>query len=236
MAKRPYFLPVPDGIGYIRREADFTWNAGMAMSQQQKNVCALHAAIAKQEDLDFRVLEVSSRSDAVLGIQLSALNLTLPVKALDRRCVSVENVFQCAKMFADETGTITEGPFPELLDSDTHGIKRAVRERLEAHEGAVFHLTGFAHNGRTYPLVPAEGFYFYIYAWALCRFFRTGNRDIFSYRAFTDISFNPKKSVNCQAAALAFYLSWLRCDAEGLVASLKAEDPKIFFDTLARRD
>lgn len=51
MASRPVFLPV-DHAPFVRSlQVEFTWNAGLSVSQKQKNVAALHAAYLRRNVL-----------------------------------------------------------------------------------------------------------------------------------------------------------------------------------------
>ena len=65
---------------------EFTWFAGMAISQKQKSIQSLHEA-AKRRLGDVPILEISSKSPDPLGVRLSAFNLTFPLVG---RNVSVE--------------------------------------------------------------------------------------------------------------------------------------------------
>ena len=62
----------------------------------------------------------------------------------------------------------------------------------------------FVLNGKEYPLIPRTAFYDFVYISALLE-----NKDLCenldNYNAFSDIWFNPNKSLNCQAEAMALY-------------------------------
>ena len=76
----------------------------MSYSQKCKRRDALHNAIAntKLYDMD-KVLEISTKSDKKLGINLSALNLTIPFASND---YTVEKVYQVSKVI--ENGKVKE--------------------------------------------------------------------------------------------------------------------------------
>jgi hypothetical protein len=65
---------------------------------------------------------------------------------------------------------------------------------------------GFRFLGSDWPLEPKTAFYDWLYITALLQ-----NPDmaeeVAAYSAFTDIEFNPGKSLNCQAHSVALYVS-----------------------------
>lgn len=191
MATRPIFK-VTKRFPYVQEELiDFDWHKGMAATQKQKSVRSLHSA-AHNLFNDLNVLEISTKSESTLGVNLSAFNLLVTLK--NGREVPLENIFHASKVF--ENG----GPFKELLTIPTHEVKRDSRL---VENGC---LTGFFTNGKTWPLTPKTIFYDWIYINAL-KLNKELNSQIIQYNAFTDIEFNPKKSVNCQARAAALYVS-----------------------------
>ena len=163
----------------------FTWHPGFARSQKRKNVAALHeaAALAGFSPL----LEVSSKSEQALGQSLSAFNLRLEVEG---RETSVESAFQGSKVF--EGG----GPFTELLFAESREAKRDPRLRASGR------LIGFRFEGRDIPLTPDTAFYDWLYLSALQRQPESLAR-LEGHAGFTDIEFNPKRSLNCQARTCA---------------------------------
>ena len=70
-------------------------------------------------------------------------------------------------------------------------------------------LVKFNFENKDYPLIPRTIFYDYIYMNALLE-----NKDIIEnlvkYDAFTDIEFNPNKSINCQAISACKFVSLYR--------------------------
>lgn len=197
MTKRPAFFPDFNRIGVDDSQSfEFVWNPGFAPSQKQKNVKALHEAICKGRP-DCRPLEVSSKSTEPIGCMLSAMNLSF-TDSEGQKC-TVESVFQASKVFANG------GPFPERYASPPRDV------RIFLKENCFGPLTGFEYEGIGWDLNPTRAFYDWVYLNALrenCR----SNED-FAWRlnefdCFTDIEFNPKKSLNCQAYAVALYLSF----------------------------
>jgi len=135
-------------------------------------------------------------SDDAVGRQLSAFNLMLEDKAGQRE-VSVENAFQASKVF--ERG----GPFLDLLNTSPADAKRDPRLQESGR------LTGFRFFGEDWPNEPPTAFYDWIYINALRRH-RELAQAVVEYDIFTDIAFNPSKSINCQASAVALYVALVR--------------------------
>ena len=84
--------------------------------------------------------------------------------------------------------------------------REAKREERLKNSGP---LTGFTFEGRTFPLKPSHIFYDYIYMGALLENEEL-SKVLLEYDAFTDIEFNPNKSINCQARAAAVFVSLTR--------------------------
>ena len=77
------------------------------------------------------------------------------------------------------------GPYTDLLEASPRDAKRDAR-LLESGRLVAFELAG-----ERYPLEPKDAFYNF---------------------AFTDIEFNPQRSINCQAIAAALYVGLVRSD------------------------
>ena len=192
MAKRPVFLSSKTPPFWIKeKEVEFKWHSGFAVSQKQKSIAELHKN-AKQIDSSIRILEISSKSPTALGVNLSAFNLGFILRNGTK--VAVENIFQGSKVFEKA------GPFNELYHCSPLEAKRDIRLK-ESGE-----LTHFRYENQKWPLIPITAFYDWIYINALIQ-----NKDIanqlLKYDAFTDIEFNPKKSLNCQAKSAALFVS-----------------------------
>lgn len=196
MAKRPIFIAEASGPTLVRvQSVDFNWHAGMAKSRKQMSMRSLHQA-ARTLHPGSRILEVSRMSDETLGEELSAFNLTLAHPKL-RREVSVECAFQASKVF--ERG----GPFTDLLEVTSGDAKRDPRLQDSGR------LTGFNFFGEDWPNEPLTAFYDWIYINALHRQPELVAA-VMRYDVFTDIAFNPEKSINCQAGAVALYVALAR--------------------------
>ena len=201
MAKRPAFFVREEKV--VQDIFSFEWFPGFAISQKQKSIESLHHAILKA-DANARPLETSTKSKEALGIKLSAFNLRLNDDTL-------ENIFQSAKVF--ENG----GPYLDLLDVSPKEAKRD--ERL--HKSGS--LKALRYQNEDFPLIPQTVFYDFIYIIAIKQSFTTDEINaISSYNYFTDIEFNPTKSINTQARAAAMLK--LILDEYGYLPSFNKED------------
>jgi hypothetical protein len=190
MAERPIFLPATSGNRLFREiPINFVWNPGMAPSQKKKNIAALHSAAS---ELGFKdLLETSSKSDEAIGKELSAF--TLPI-SIDHKETTIECAFQSSKVF--EHG----GPYLDLLFAGSREARSDERLRTSGK------LVGFEFEGTLYPLNPLTAFYDWLFVNALYR--NTKLHDaVLQFKGFTDIEFNPAKSINCQARSVAIFVS-----------------------------
>lgn len=192
MARRPVFISTERRPYAAEWYVDFVFNPGFAVSQKQKNILALHEAF-QEEFPGKRVLEISSKSLQPEGVALSAFNLMKYVPSLGRS-VPVENVFQGGKVFADG------GPYTDLLEKSAREAKRDERIRSGGE------LIAFEFEGEQYPVKPRTIFYDFIYMNALMENEELAQA-LMKYDAFTDIEFNPNRSVNCQAHTAAKFVS-----------------------------
>jgi hypothetical protein len=168
----------------------------MAVSQAQKSIRSLHEAAG---NLGFdNLLEISSKSENKTGVALSAFNLQIQTKKY-HQVFTVEMAFQGSKVFA------RGGPFTDLLQADSRTAKRDPRLK-ESGE-----LTGFKFFGTGFPLEPKTYFYDWLYINALSQH-ASLSAEAENFDGFTDIVFNPEKSVNCQAFSAALYVSLARCN------------------------
>jgi hypothetical protein len=190
MAQRPVFIPTSTGAGFVRTESvEFRWHAGLARTQRQKSIRALHAAARALHGVD-KVLEVSSKSEDALGVALSAFSLKLGA-------LTVECAFQGSKVF--EHG----GPFVDLFEKSSLDAKKDERLRSSGR------LVGFRLLNVDWALEPKTAFYDWLYLNALHQ--NPGLAEqVTGYSAFTDIEFNPERSINCQAHSVALYVALSR--------------------------
>ena len=193
MAERLYFVSTPHSdIIFKEVLCEFTYYNGFAISQKQKSIGSLHENIKKIDD-KLNILEVSTKSTEPLGVKLSAFNLKFFDKVKSKE-YPLENIFQSSKVF--EHG----GPYIDLLSLHPKDAKRD--ERLTTSGNLIY----FNFNDIIWELNPKTMFYDWIYIKALS-INKQLSYEILKYDAFTDIEFNHKKSVNCQARAAAIFVS-----------------------------
>lgn len=195
MATRPVFAPHTRKNKVQIHMLDFSWNAGLSASQKRKNIAALHEAY-RGFFPEQKVLEISSKSLEPLGVSLSAFNLTKFVPELGRT-VPVECIYQGSKVFA------AGGPYPDLYTGTARAAKGDPRLKSSGE------LRGFRFGGRDFPLRPVTAFYNWIYINALLEHPELASQ-LTEYGGFTDIAFNPSRSLNCQAEAAALYVTLSR--------------------------
>jgi hypothetical protein len=194
MAERPIFVPIPESSELVKEVfLALTWNSGFAPIQKEKNVRGLHEAAAAKGYPD--VLEVSTKSDKRRGQHLSAFYLKVKNGQLGE--VPLECVFQGSKVF--DRG----GPYTDLYHKDSREAKRDTRLRESGN------LVGFEFDGFRWPLEPKTAFYDWLYAGCLYPYAEWANK-LYKYSGFSDIEFNPHRSINCQARSVALFLSLMR--------------------------
>jgi len=190
MAKRPIFVPIINGKHLVlERYVDFQWHPGFAKSQKQKSIRDLHKMAFELYRVE-NPLEVSSKSEDPLGVQLSSFNLKFTTQK--GRTLTVETAFQGSKVF--ERG----GPFIDMFDMKPKDAKRDERLRSNGR------LLKFSFFGVDWPLEPKTAFYDWLYINALLKNLDLADR-VTDIDGFTDIEFNPERSINCQARAVALY-------------------------------
>jgi len=190
------------------RDINFTWYPGFAVSQKQKSIIDFHKNII---DI-FRVspseiLEISSKSTQAIGKALSAFNLNIDFKG---KRATVEVFFQSSKVF--EYG----GPYIDMLNGSSIMAKKDGRLKDSGD------LVGFDLLGTKWPTEPKTLFYDWLYINAVYYNKELHNR-IINYNYFTDIEFNHKKSVNCQAKSASLYVSLYR---KGLLDEVVRDEQK----------
>lgn len=186
MAIRPVFEALASDPFVKETSVKFEFFSGLSVEQGRRSADSLHRA-AHALGMS-PCLEVSSRSRMAEGLALSSFRLTARVGDLGP--ATVECLFQGSKVF--ERG----GPYQDLYGVDSSAARRDARIRQSGR------IVGFVLGRSHYPATPATAFYNWLYASAL-----TDNESLLlfamRFRAFTDIAFNPQKSLNCQARSLA---------------------------------
>lgn len=196
MASRPIFLALAQPDHLVSEILfSFPWSPGFSASQKKKNVIALHDA-ARSNGL-FPVLEVSTKSEDLLGQRLSAFNLK--IKTVQGE-MTIESAFQGSKVFSGG------GPYTDIYSFDSRSAKKDDRLKNSGQ------LIGFNFFGQRWPLEPKTAFYDWLYLTAL-RPHKEFLRRLYIYQGFSDIEFNPERSINCQARTCALLVSLLKMDA-----------------------
>lgn len=188
-ARRPIFIP-QEASPYVKEvEIEFDWFPGFSTSQVRKRIMALHDA-ARQQGIK-PILEISSKSENPLGVKLSAFNLHIRE---GNRSFSIECAYQGSKVF--ERG----GPYVDLYQVSSRDAKTDPRLKSSGK------LMGFNYLGVNFPLMPVTAFYDWLYIRALYQNIELSTQ-LLDYKAFSDIAFNPKKSVSCQARSAALFVA-----------------------------
>ena len=118
MAKRPFFIPTINEEDLVKTNSvEFTWFSGFAKSQKQKSILSFHESISKELKSD-KILEISTKSENKLGIQLSAFNLRINFK---NKKYFLESLFQGSKIFTDQ------GPHEDIYEKSSIDAKRDKR-------------------------------------------------------------------------------------------------------------
>ncbi len=185
---------------YREEIVEFKYIKGMAFSQKQKNVLSFHKSISELYP-DKKILEVSTKSDNPKGVSLSAFNLKL-------NGISIECIFQASKVF--EGGV----KFDELINFPPKEAHKFIAENEHGK------LINFSYEGQIFPLEPKSMFYDYIYISAMIQHSETSSI-VSDYDIFTDIEFNEKKSINCQARSCAIYSYMLKTNTVDYYMSSK---------------
>ncbi|WP_126146998.1 DarT1-associated NADAR antitoxin family protein [Synechococcus elongatus] len=197
MASRPVFVP-----SLIEKElvweipVEFTWHSGLSKSQVQKSIASLHEEAAKKNIIP--ILEISSKSKNHLGVSLSAFNLMLEVQTPRKTIkLSVECAYQGSKVFA------RGGPYEDLYYASSRDAK--IDERLRSSGDFI----GYSFFADAFPSQPLTAFYDWLYLHALSQN-KSLSDQLFEFQGFSDIAFNPAKSLNCQARAAALFVTLAR--------------------------
>jgi len=193
MANRPIYYSLNVPPFYEKCDNQFEFHPGFSTSQKQKNIRGLHDSYLQQYPKR-NILEISSKSEEKLGVMLSAFNLKL---TRHNHIYTVETAFQGSKVF--ENGA----QYMDLYYGTSLEAKKDTRLK---ESGKIVH---FQFEGEMFPNEPQTFFYNWLYINAL-----NDNKELASevmrYDSFSDIEFNEKKSINCQAIAAAIYVGLVR--------------------------
>lgn len=201
MASRPVFTAPGDPSHLVEEvQIQFAWNPGFAPIQKKKNIAAMHEAAERQGLTP--LLEVSTKSEEKLGQRLSAFNLMIETTEVGK--ISIESAYQGSKVFK------SGGPYKDIYEKDSRSAKKD--ERLQTSG----HLVAFNFFGQEWSINNKTAFYNWLYLSALYQQSQESQerkddlRRLSEYKGFTDIEFNPEKSINCQARSCALLVSLLK--------------------------
>lgn len=182
-AVRPIFIPQKSPLGcFSEISVKFEFHSGFAQSQKQKSIQSLHS----ESNLDY-VLEVSTKSQSSIGFELSAFNLTY-------KNSPIECLFQGSKCF--ENG----GPYTDMYSLSPLQAKKDSRIKTSGS------IKGFMFDEYRWPLIPKSAFYDWLYLNALALKKRYFYDKLKHYDGFSDIEFNPKKSISTQSRSCAIFV------------------------------
>jgi len=219
MAERPVFVPEPYKHELVKELFfPFKWSSGFAVVQKGKNISALREA-ARAAGLA-PLLEISTKSDNKRGRHMSAFHMTVPTRTHGR--IKLELAFQGSKVF--ERG----GPFTDLYLKGEKEIGEAKRDPRLKESG---NLIGFEFEGIRFPLEPKTVFYDWLYITFL-NDYRDWAPALYAYAGFTDVEFNPHRSINCQARSAALFVSLMKRN----LLDEAMESPQTFIQLLSRFD
>lgn len=163
-------------------EASFWWRPNFSVTQKMKNVLSFHKKLEKE---GLHPLETSNKSFQLLGAKLSSFKLKY-------HGILLENVFQSSKVYTNG------GPYKDLIEVLPNEAKRDERHRTSGK------LMCFIAEGQIWERDPKTAFYDYLYLNAVKESVPEKYLSkIVEYDAFTDIDFNPKRSVKCEARSAA---------------------------------
>jgi hypothetical protein len=192
MAERPIFVPAISEPELVKEiYFDIHWNSGFAPIQKEKNIKALHECAAKAGYSP--LLEISTKSAEKVGRHLSAFHLK--VRMARGKEIPLECVFQGSKVF--ENG----GPYTDLYSAEMRFAKRDPRLTSSGH------LIGFEFGELKFPLEPKTVFYDWLYLNAVFPHRKWLTSRLRRFIGFTDIEFNPHRSISCQARSCALFVT-----------------------------
>ena len=209
--KRPVFMPRVNSDNLVKTDmVRFERHVGFASRQKKKSINDMHQVIRKKYGFN-HVLELSSKSGNKLSFLLSPLSLKLTNENGGEPC-SVENAFQSSMVFEDG------GPYIDLLSAPPRQAKKDERLITSGE------LIGYNYFGMEWSVEPLTTFYDWLYVNALKQNPQL-HEEVMQYQAFTDMEFNPKKSIHSSAYALAMFVALHKRE---LLDNI--EDPTVFFN------
>ena len=207
MAIRPIFA-INDNKKELFKEIDieFTFYNGFSVSQKAKSIQSLQENARKQGYKN--ILEVSTKSDNKLGWQLSAFNLMVDFD--NDKKISLECAFQGSKVFENNI------QYKDLYLVESIQAKKDERLKKSGN------IIGFEFEGNFWENEPKTAFYDYLYIKTIFDNYKNIINELVKFDSFSDIEFNPKKSINCQARTCAIWVSLYKMDL--LEDALRSKD------------
>jgi hypothetical protein len=95
------------------------------------------------------------------------------------------------------------GPFVDIFEMEA---REAKKDRRLKESGK---LIAFEFEGARWPLEPKTAFYDWLYTNIIYPH-REWAQKLYHYDGFSDIEFNPFRSINCQARSIALFLSLMK--------------------------
>tara|TARA_R110002051_G_scaffold30489_3_gene70595 strand:+ start:4711 stop:5445 length:735 start_codon:yes stop_codon:yes gene_type:complete len=209
--KRPVFMPRVNSDNLVKTDmVRFERHVGFASRQKKKSINDMHQVIRKKYGFN-NVLELSSKSGNKLSFLLSPLSLKL-TNENGGEPYSVENAFQSSMVFEDG------GPYTDLLSAPPRQAKKDERLITSGE------LIGYNYFDMEWSVEPLTTFYDWLYVNALKQNPQL-HEEVMQYQAFTDMEFNPKKSIHSSAYALAMFVALHKRELLDII-----EDPTVFFN------
>jgi len=196
MAKRPIFISTNNSTFFEEKTIEFKFYNGFSVTQKAKSIQSLHESAKELGYLN--ILEVSTKSDSKIGWELSAFNLMIDFNGDES--ISVECAFQGSKIFEGNK------QFKDLYHVQSVQAKKDKRIRESGY------IIGFEFEGEYWDNEPKTAFYDWIYINALYQNRKDLVEELCEYNIFSDIEFNPQKSINCQARTCAILVSLVKQD------------------------
>ena len=208
---RPVFMPRVNSDNLVKTDmVRFERHVGFATRQKKKSINDMHQVIRKKYGFN-HVLELSSKSGNKLSFPLSPFSLKITDEH-DGNQYSVENAFQSSMVFEDG------GPYIDLLTAPPRQARKDERLMTSGE------LIGYSYFGMEWGTEPLTVFYDWLYVNALKQNPQL-HEEVMQYQAFTDITFNPKKSIHSAAYALALFVALNKREMLDNV-----EDPMTFYN------
>ncbi len=196
MANRPIFISTGKPNLVEEKMIEFKFFNGFSVTQKAKSIQSLHES---SKALGYeKILEVSTKSGSEIGWALSAFNLMVDFNGDEQ--ISVECTFQGSKVFEGNM------QYEDLYHVESIQAKKDTRLRNSGD------IIGFSFEGEFWKNEPKTAFYDWIYINALYRNYPDLVEELMKYEVFSDIEFNPKRSINCQARTCATLVSLIKED------------------------